>query len=297
MSFNENALRLAQHPLSYSKLSVAETCGFRFSKQYIERVKPVDPVSTADATVGIVVHALMERALLRCIQNDTMPSEEAITVAVDASFNEAFAEHKITVNESERIGAFIMDCKSMLDRLVRFIFQTKSKVFIEVPLAIDQDFNAVDFGDPKAFFRGKLDLVLVAPSGQVAIIDHKTGRRNEYQSPEQVIAGFGNQLRAYEILVLFGLRAQIKTSYGIDIKSAQTGLNFIGNRELVWSSPTTFDQIRDEGVARFITWVNDLSDRAVEGKVNRGNHCNWCGYKSLCGSKRGLKKKAKTVAL
>ena len=83
MAFNDNALRIGSHPLSYSKLEVAKTCGFLFTKKYIERVKPVDPVSNSAGAVGTAIHSVIELCLMEFKDREKAPEPQVLHDAID----------------------------------------------------------------------------------------------------------------------------------------------------------------------------------------------------------------------
>lgn len=296
MSFNDNALRIGTQPLSYSKLEVAKTCGYQFTKKYIERVKPVDLVSSSAAAVGTAVHLILELCLKKYMHATEMPDLAEISASVNTYFVEVTTLSPLSSSESDDISLLLGNTQTLLVRLLEYIITHKCKIFIEEELAVDQFLNPMSFGDPKAFFRGKIDLIIVAPSGAVTVVDHKTNRVNEYQTRESILAKHADQLRAYEILVFFGMAKKLRDEFGIDIKAIQTSLAYVVLADILRNPrPTNLTGLKTLNAEWFVDWVNKLSDRAVEGKVNRDRHCDWCGYKSLCGSKRGLKKKQKQI--
>ena len=298
MPFNDNALRIGSRPLSYSKLEVAKTCGFLFTKKYIERVKPVDPVSSSAGAVGTAIHSVTERCIIEFKDATEVPGPYDVRAAVDRHLAAVVVEQKIMSSEQDDIARLLTNTGILVLRLVTFIITNKCKVFIEEELAVDQFLNPMAYDDPKAFFRGKVDLIIVAPNGYVMVVDHKTNRVNEYQTPEGILFKHAEQLKAYEVLIYFGMRQKIKNLFGIEIKAIQTGLSYVVLADILKSpAPTKVEELKTAAAEWFVSWVNRLSDQAVAGKTIRGKHCEWCGYKSLCGSKRGMKKKPKAVAL
>jgi len=290
VDFNENALRFSAMRLNYSKLSMVKNCPFRFNKQYLEKTAATNEVEGSAAQIGIAVHAIMEKVFEDFNnQGQGVVHSDRIRTLMDGAYARTFSKIAMTTGEKDAVLGFESMVENMLMRLLDFAVKNKCKIFPELALAIDKDFNPMSFYVKEGiFFNGKIDLILVTPGGRVAIIDHKTG----FMSPN----GHTDQLRAYEVLVGFALAPVLKSQYGIEITSVQTGLNFIADEALVWSPKISIEDIRTTGRDRFVTWVNTLSDDIVSNEIRRGKHCNWCGYRGFCGSKVGMKAKKAAAA-
>ena len=290
MNFNDNALRFSAMRLNYSKLSMAKACPFRFNKQYLEKTVATNEVEGSAAQIGIAVHAIMERVFEEFNkQEHTEIHSDKVRLLMAGAYAKTFTKIAMTTGEKEAVIGFESMVENMLMRLLAFALKNKCKIFPELALAIDKDFNPMSFFSKEGiFFNGKIDLVMVTPGGRVAIVDHKTG----FLSPH----GHTDQLRAYEVLVGFALAPVLKSQYGVEITSVQTGLNFIADESIVWSPAVTIEEIRTAGRDRFVTWVNTLSDGIVSNEIRRGKHCNWCGYRGFCGSKVGMKAKKAAAA-
>jgi len=281
MSFNENAQALGLAKFSYSKLSVGHKCPFRYQKQFVERQKPTNGVDGASANIGTLLHEVMERCLRRFNETKETVTAEAIRRVVAGAYDVVMTKTACTELEATQLMAFDDSIQLMMYRILALAEKKQSKIYVELELAIDQNFNHVPYYDKTAFFRGKIDLALVNPGGACAILDHKTGYRT--------LKGHENQLRVYEVLAAFALAPVVLREHNISLKTIQTGLNFVADEAFEWSSPISVETARERNRDWFIQWVNSISDETVAGVIKRGRHCNWCGYRSFCGSKVGRK--------
>jgi len=291
MSFSKVALDIGKHPFSYSKLSIGHKCPFRFKEQIIKRTKPTNEVDSQAAKFGTAVHTIMEKTLEKKAEAKESLSINELRDAVEGSFEVAVVKHGLTEKEILAVSEIESSVEHMIARILNFQQRTHSKLYIEKKLGIDADFNPVGFGDKQAFFRGVVDLAMVNPNGTVAIIDHKSGYKT--------LRGHESQLKTYEILAAYALHPIVLKEHGIEITKVRTGINFITDEDILWGDEVSIEEIKNSRKEWFIDWVNTISQNALEGTIKRGRHCNWCGYRSFCGSKVGTrkKKKASTVAM
>jgi len=283
--FSENSLELAKHPLSYSKLKVAKKCPFHFQKRYNERVKPTNQVEASSAVVGTTVHAVMEN-IIGSLQHESSINMDVVTQHLSGAFVKAAEQvPKLTSEEASRVMDHEDPIRQMALRIAKYGADNGCSVYIEEALAVDKELNPVPYNSSDAFFRGKIDLVMVMPSGLAAVIDYKTGYRN--------IKAHEEQMRTYEILVGYALAPKVKQNTGVELKAVRTALSFVADGAIDWFSMSTMKDIKTSRTNWFYNFVNGLSDKVKDGKVNRGSHCNQCRYRSYCGSKVGTRKKKK----
>lgn len=291
MEFTEEALRLGSVKLSYSKLSTGKKCGFKFNEQYLKKTRTTNIVDSAAAIVGVTVHSALEWALAELTTTQALARGEGIlldaAMVVRKSLSKAIDSKPLTTGEKAQVEGFYENIYTMVLRLLRFIVQSRAHVYTEIGLAIASDFSPVAMSEREnIFFSGIIDLVLVMPNGDVAVIDHKTGYKT--------LSGHEDQLKAYEVLVHFALTPIVKRDLGVDIATVRAGLNFVQDCEIIWSETTPAEILSTERRRWFTDWVNTVSKNVSDAKIGRGRHCHWCGYRELCGSRVGLKKKQAT---
>jgi hypothetical protein len=193
------------------------------------------------------------------IQGDT------VNAALDKALTEYRAE--LTDRESEDVRALTASIDSFLMRFSRLTAKHgMQELFVEQTWAITPDFEACAYDDPAAMIRGIVDLAVLLRSGQLLIVDHKSGR------PASVTK-YMTQLDVYATMGLSKLP---------QVTAVQCGVHFLKNEKLDWAAVRTPDYIRT--ILR--PWLRDfLNQRALglEGYApSVGRHCAWCDYKQIC---------------
>lgn len=283
-NFSELALGYGANRFSYSKLKIGEKCAFRFNKTYIDREKPTNKVDEARARIGVIAHSILENTLNQ-LNKKTSTEFDIVKEEVVNQCIEAERTFEMTDHEVAELAHMYESFQEVVYRINAFAKQRSCLIFTEIKLAIKNDFSEEDYDEPTAFFRGIIDLVLVDPHGNVAIVDHKSGFPNK--------KGHLNQLKTYNILALYALGPRLMREHNIQIKDIRTGLNFIGQDRVQWEETLSRAQVETQVRSWFISWVNGISDDIATNKIKRGKHCNECRYRSYCGSRVGLRKKAK----
>ena len=283
MPFTETALALNPRGFSYSQLKIAIKCPFQYIKKYVEREKPTNETDLTKVNIGRIAHAIFEHAILKASSHNTELSSVQIMDIVSEACDDVASMKNITEMEYNEAIGFEQSIAVMLNRILLFQRRTQAKLYPELKLAIDKEFNPCDYDDKNVFFKSVLDLVIVQPNGAISVVDHKTG----YKTNKPYV----DQLNIYEVLAAFALAPQLLAEDGIQVSLIRAGLCFLEYEEMSWNDAKTLDHIKTHGKSWFIDWVNKLSDSALTEKINRGNHCNRCGYRSFCGSKVGTRKK------
>lgn len=284
MEFSETTKGLGMGFYSPSKLKVAKQCGFRFVKQYIEKAKPTNEVDMTKAGHGTNVHAVLEQVMRLYKEGQLDPALGAIRELVDKELGTG--SNLRTAQETLDLESLAPSIATMAHRILVYAQRTRSHLYIEKTLGIRSDFTPTASNFDKPIFVGIIDLGLVSPDGLMTILDHKTGY--------MTMQGHEFQLLAYEILGHYCLAPFAKASLGIDVKAVRTGLNFIAEEQILWRDTVPVGQISTEKRKEFTYYVNKDLESAALGLVSRGKHCNYCGFRSYCGSKVGTRKK-KTV--
>lgn len=287
--FNDNALRIA--PWSATKLKIATKCPFRAYQAFIakEGEKFNEPQDESPKVIGIKVHSLME-LILGKFPKDKFPDMKSLQALSSRMLEVIKKDEDLTYRELDAIDSMYIGALNVCQRFLSHKLKIKAEGFIEIPVGIDKNLQPADFFSKDVFFRGKVDYMLVSPSGNVAIIDAKTGAWPS-------LKGHAQQLRCYEVLTLHGLKNKLKDEYNITLTSFISGLAFVASEDILWDSLKPLPLVEGYGTQSFINSINKVSDAVFEKEIKRGNHCNYCGYKHLCGSKRGMKAKKKEILM
>lgn len=120
----------------------------------------------------------------------------------------------------------------------------------------------------KLYLHGYVDRLDVAPTGEVRIVDYKTGKSPKPGWEEKALF----QLRVYALLYW--------KNHGVIPKLLQ--LIYLGDTRLVKSTPTESDLIKTE---RILFDIAEDILRAIERNEFRPRPtrlCDWCFFKTIC---------------
>jgi CRISPR/Cas system-associated exonuclease Cas4 (RecB family) len=289
MEFNENALKLA--PWSATKLKNATKCPFSAYQAYVAKAPEKWDVLPDDSPmiIGILVHKIMELVLGK-FPKDQFPEMRDLQTLGQRMKQVAYKDDNITQKEIDAVDSLYHGTLNMCQRFLSHKWRTKSIAFTEIPVAIDKNLQATDFFAKDVFFRGKIDYLMVSPGGAVASIDAKTGAW-------PTLNGHSVQLRSYEALIPLTLKKKLLEEYNIKLTSVISGLAYVASEEMLWDKVKPLKLLEGSALKNFVDNINKVSDKVFEQEIKRGKHCNYCGYKHLCGSKVGQRKKAKEILM
>jgi hypothetical protein len=212
-------------PWSYSRLECYETCPKQFWYSYIEHVKGFRPPSPA-AERGTNIHALGEKYLI--------------------------GDLKIYPQEFQKVSGHLMGLK---------VKQAKP----ETEMAVDFAWNPVEYSDPKAYFRGIIDVHYEVDEGEtVHIEDFKTG---------QVYDSHPKQMEMYVPLVA----AQYPNA-----KKFVTRLIYIDSGVVTPSKVTPRDRVKPIRLLLDGRIKNAEEDTIFSVRPS-ANVCKWCDYSQRYG--------------
>jgi len=221
--------------------------------RYIDKIKGGPKGSPAK--IGVAAHKVLELA----IQGDALNS------ALEKSLTEY--QEELTETEVEDVRALMSNIDSFMQRFSRLTAKHgMQELFVEQTWAITPNFEACAYDDPAAMIRGIVDLAVLLRSGQLLIVDHKSGR-------PAAVTKYMTQLDVYATMGLSRLP---------NVTAVQCGVHFLKNEKIDWAAVRTPDYIRT--ILR--PWLlNFLNQRALglEGYApSIGRHCAWCDYKQIC---------------
>jgi len=287
--FTANALKLA--PWSATKLKTATKCPFRAFQASVAKEKEAWDILPDDSPkiIGIQIHKMME-LILGKFPTEKFPEYKELSMFGQRMLKVVLKDNDLSGKEIDAINNLYDGSLNVCQRFLSHKHSTKSKTFVEIPVGIDKDFQPVDFFAKDVFFRGKIDYSMVTPAGAMAIIDVKTGLWPNLKSHAQ-------QLRTYEVLAAHALKKRFKDDYNISLSSFISGLAYVADEEVLWDRVKPVSLVEGSGTTSWIKEINDVADKVFEKEIKRGKHCDYCGYKHLCGSRRGMKKKKEQVLL
>ena len=145
---------MAEIALSWSRLSDYQQCPLKFKMKYIDKNKifKEDDQASPHLVRGSNVHKALENYVVQ----KTSGGQYEVKIS--------------SLNEVEETKPFVD----------RFIDNYKT-VIPETQIAIDKNWNRVEWFSRDAYYRAILDLIAIRPS-DVAIIDYKTGKFRDYDT-------------------------------------------------------------------------------------------------------------------
>ena len=250
--------------LSPSRAGDFMTCPLLFRYRTIDRL-PQAPSSAA--VRGTLVHAVLER-LFDLPAAERTPQAAATLLAPEwARLSEQEPEVTGLFTDEKELATWLTSAKGLLDSYFtledpRRLDPAEREAFVEVVLP----------GGLR--LRGIVDRLDVAPSGDLRVVDYKTGR-----SPGEAFEGKALFQMKFYALVLWRTR-------GIIPKRLQ--LMYLGDREVLAYSPDESDLLATE---RKLLALWEAIERATQAKTflpRPSRLCDWCDHQAFCPEKGGI---------
>jgi putative RecB family exonuclease len=245
--------------LSPSRAGDFMTCPLLYRFRTIDKL----PETSSPAAVrGTVVHKVLEDLFDLPAPDRTperaadmlQPAWEAL-LAEDPEVAELFGE------EGPEIGTWLVSCRESLERYFtledpRRLEPAEREMYVETVL------------DSKLLLRGFVDRLDIAPTGEVRVVDYKTGR-----SPGEAFEAKALFQMKFYALVLWRIRGSIPT---------MLQLIYLGNGEVLRYSPDESDLL---AVERKVEAIWSAIARAAESgdwRPRKNALCAWCSHQAIC---------------
>jgi putative RecB family exonuclease len=248
--------------LSPSRASDFLSCPLLFRFRTVDRLpEPFSP----DAVRGTVVHKVLEN-LFDLPAADRTPARAADLLvpawdeilAGEPEIAEMFGAEGTGDPE---IGAWLASCQESLARY----FALEDPTRLE---PAERESYVETLLDSKLLLRGFIDRLDVAPTGEIRVVDYKTGRA----PPEGFEARALFQMRFYA-LVIWRTR-------GVVPRMLQ--LVYLGSGELLRYSPDEQDLLATERKVEALWRAIVLARESGDWRPNRSALCGWCAHQSIC---------------
>jgi putative RecB family exonuclease len=116
--------------------------------------------------------------------------------------------------------------------------------------------------------RGYVDRVDVAATGEVRVVDYKTGR-----SPSELFEGKALFQMKFYALVLWRLRGEVPR---------MLQLVYLGNSEIVRYSPDEAELLAVERKLKALWRAIETAARTGDWRPSKSKLCDWCDHRALC---------------
>ncbi|MEU8786819.1 RecB family exonuclease [Streptomyces sp. NPDC048637] len=247
--------------LSPSRASDFMQCPLLYRFRVIDRL-PEKP--SAAATRGTVVHAVLERLFDAPAAERTaagarsmVPGEWAKLLAKRPELAELFAEDA----EGERLAGWLAEAEALVERW----FSLEDPTRLE---PADRELYVETVLDSGLQLRGFIDRVDVAPTGEVRIVDYKTGKAPRPQFAEGALF----QMKFYA-LVMWRLR-------GVVPRRLQ--LVYLGSGDVVTYDPGEADLRGVERKLLALWEAIQLATATGDWRPRPTKLCGWCDHQAHC---------------
>jgi putative RecB family exonuclease len=245
--------------LSPSRASDFMTCPLLYRFRVIDRLPEAPSV---DAVRGSVVHKVLEHLFdLPAADRTRVQANELLAPAWDALVGEAPELAEMFGSQTLDLVTWLEQCRDLLGRY----FTLEDPQRLE---PAEREVHVVTQLASGLTLHGYIDRLDVAPTGELRIVDYKTGR----SPPEHFEAKALFQMRFYALVVW--------RTRGVIPRMLQ--LVYLGNGEMLRYEPEERELLATE---RKVVALWDAIERARAGsdwRPRRSALCGWCDHKALC---------------
>ena len=122
--------------------------------------------------------------------------------------------------------------------------------------------------DSRLLLRGFVDRIDVAPTGEIRVVDYKTGR-----SPGEMFEAKALFQMKFYALVIWRTRGVVP---------AMLQLVYLGNGEMLRYVPDEADLLATERKVEAIWSAIRLAEESGDWRPNRSRLCDWCAHQAIC---------------
>jgi putative RecB family exonuclease len=244
--------------LSPSRAGDFMTCPLLFRFRTIDRL-PQAP--SPAATRGTVVHAVLERLF-------ELPAAERTPETARALLR---PEWERLLEAEPEVGALFADEAELSEWLASAEELLQGYFSLEDPrrVLVAERESYVEVVMPGGLrLRGIVDRLDAAPSGDLRVVDYKTGR-----SPREAFEGKALFQMKFYALVLWRTRGTIP-------KMLQ--LMYLGDREILRYSPDEADLLAVERKLLALWEAIERATQLQDFRPRRSKLCDWCDHQALC---------------
>ena len=245
--------------LSPSRASDFMSCPLLYRFRTVDKLpEPYSP----DAVRGTVVHKVLEDLFDLPAASRTSdqaaqmlePAWEAI-VEAEPEVAEMFGE------EGPEIGAWLASCRDSLERY----FALEDPTRLE---PAERELYVETLLDSKLLLRGFIDRVDVAPTGEIRVVDYKTGK-----APREAFEAKALFQMKFYALVIWRTRGVVP---------AMLQLVYLGSGELLRYSPDEADLLATERKVEALWKAISHAQSSGDWRPRKSALCGWCAHQSIC---------------
>jgi putative RecB family exonuclease len=245
--------------LSPSRASDFMTCPLLYRFRTVDNLpEPFSP----DAVRGTVVHKVLEDLFdLPAPHRTPEQAAEMIEPAWEAVLDADPEIAEMFGPEGPEIGAWLGSCRESLERY----FALEDPTRLE---PAERELYVETLLDSKLLLRGFVDRVDVAPTGEIRVVDYKTGK-----APHPAFEAKALFQMKFYALVIWRTRGVVP---------AMLQLVYLGSGELLRYSPDEADLRATERKVQALWKAISLARETGDWRPRRSALCGWCAHQALC---------------
>jgi putative RecB family exonuclease len=245
--------------LSPSRAGDFMSCPLLFRYRTIDRLpEPPSP----DAVRGTVVHKVLEELFdLPADQRTPSRAAERLVPAWEAVLEREPEIAEMFGADGLVVGRWLASCEESLHRY----FALEDPTRLE---PAERELYVETLLDSKLLLRGFVDRLDVAPTGEIRVVDYKTGK-----APNE----------AFEAKALFQMKFYalvIWRTRGVVPRMLQ--LIYLGSGELLRYTPDEHDLLATERKLEALWEAILRAQESGDWRPNRSALCDWCAHRSIC---------------
>ena len=246
---------MEQLRLSPSRISDFNNCPQLYKYRAIDQL-PEPP--SIDAERGKLIHSVLEDLF------EEKMEDRNLATALDL-LPKAWQEHLVSQPE---LAQLVLDEKEWMDRAASLL---SSYFSLENPASFESTFRELHLEkdmSEEIYLHGYVDRLDVAPTGEVRIVDYKTGKSPKPGWEEKALF----QLRVYALLYW----------QNHDVLPRLLKLIYLGDQKVVESSPTEAQLRSTEKILLNIGQEILSAIETAHFPTRKSRLCDWCFFKTIC---------------
>jgi putative RecB family exonuclease len=217
---------------------------------------------SAAAARGTLVHSVLERVFDLPAAGRTLDAAAAMVAPQWAALLEAEPElgELVDGDDPEALALWVKDAVTLVERWFSLEDPTRLEP-AERELYVETDLDGLTL-------RGYVDRLDVAPTGEVRVVDYKTGR-----SPSELFEGKALFQMKFYALVLWRLNGTVPR---------MLQLVYLGNSEIVRYTPDEADLLATERKLKALWRAIEQAASTGDWRPRTSRLCDWCDHRALC---------------